>query len=222
MRSTTILCVRREDSVVMAGDGQGGLRFVRELKLPGAVTAMLTGEIDRADGLADLILGIRGESGSALVMNQGARGALESEPTIIRLPHPAKSMALGDLDGDSFIDLVAAAGRQVVIVRGMSRQGDPGKRAPETLAFPNAVDAVAIGDLQQVFAIEVFAFPVDCHLVSARPLARRIECVDNVIRGRKGPLTCLIHQESDVLRVIVLIPRNDIKGHPPKHLPLIC
>src|SRR5213080_397918 len=46
---------------LLSGDGHGGYATVQEVALPGAVTALTTGGINRADGLTDVIVGITNE-----------------------------------------------------------------------------------------------------------------------------------------------------------------
>ena len=57
-------------------DGNGGLEQAEQLKLAGAVTTLVAGEINRADGLVDLVLGVRGPDGPALLVFEGPEGAL--------------------------------------------------------------------------------------------------------------------------------------------------
>jgi len=48
----------RSSLYLLSGDGRGGFGEAREITLPGAVTAMVTGDINRPDGLTDLIVGV--------------------------------------------------------------------------------------------------------------------------------------------------------------------
>src|SRR5438128_5741231 len=43
---------------LFSGDGLGGFASPQEIALPGAVTALTSGEINRADGLTDVIVGV--------------------------------------------------------------------------------------------------------------------------------------------------------------------
>src|SRR4029453_18185146 len=43
---------------VLPGDGRGGFRPPVTVPLPGAVTALIAGEFDRADGLGDIVMGV--------------------------------------------------------------------------------------------------------------------------------------------------------------------
>src|SRR3989442_8582724 len=53
---------------LFSGDGHGGFGAAQEIALPGLVTAMTTGEVNRADGLTDVIVGVTtGDGAEALV-----------------------------------------------------------------------------------------------------------------------------------------------------------
>jgi hypothetical protein len=49
---------------LMSGDGKGGLRQTRRIDLHGGMTAMAVGEINRSDGLNDVVVGVSGEQGA--------------------------------------------------------------------------------------------------------------------------------------------------------------
>jgi len=107
---------------LLSGDGRGGFASPREIALPGVVTAMTTGEINRADGLTDLVIGVTGERGSQVLVFEGPEGALRAQPEVFDLPAPATSLALGQLDRDYTMDLAIAAGNQLLIVQGRDRK----------------------------------------------------------------------------------------------------
>ncbi|HET9787320.1 MAG TPA: VCBS repeat-containing protein, partial [Pyrinomonadaceae bacterium] len=61
---------------VLSGDGRGNFGETKKIGLPGTVTAVITGEINRADGLTDVIVAINGESGPQTLVFEGPSGAL--------------------------------------------------------------------------------------------------------------------------------------------------
>ena len=73
------------------GDGYGGFGPARQVALPGTVTAMAIGEMNRRDGLADVVVAVSGDSGSQLFVYEGPDGALMSRPEAIDLPEPARA-----------------------------------------------------------------------------------------------------------------------------------
>jgi uncharacterized protein (TIGR03437 family) len=106
----------------LAGTGRGEFGEPQALLLPGTITTLLTGEINRADGLADAIVGITGGAGAQLLIFEGARGAFNAEPELIGLPATATALALGQLDDEYPFDVAVAAGNELLIVFGRDRQ----------------------------------------------------------------------------------------------------
>jgi len=139
----------------LAGDGEGNFSLSTAVELGGALTAMITGEINRADGLLDIVVGVNGEAGSAVRVYQGPRGALRSDAELIELPSAPSALALGRFDDDSFVDLAAGAGREMLIVRGRDRrllQGAVHREsvqpavAEQRFALASRVESIAWGD----------------------------------------------------------------------------
>ena len=70
----------------------------------------------------------------------------------------------------------------------------------------------------RIFHREAIPFSVQRHLVRGRPVFGRILAISHNKNRRERTFALLIHQIGDVLRMIVLIPCNDIKDHPPELL----
>src|SRR5438876_7082205 len=70
---------------LLPGDGHGRLGAAQEIPLPGTVTAMTTGEINRADGLTDVVVGVASEQGAQVLVFEGPEGALHAKPEAFRL-----------------------------------------------------------------------------------------------------------------------------------------
>ena len=138
------------------GDGKGNLSPVRTLELSGTVTALVTGEINRADGLTDLVVGIAAANGPQVLVFEGPDGALRSDPEGFGLPAVATAIALGRLDDDYTTDLVVTAGSDLMVVYGRDRKlslGEVAKRSvprarigQRSLGF--AVRSIALGDFK--------------------------------------------------------------------------
>jgi CSLREA domain-containing protein len=107
---------------LLSGDGRGGLSSARPISLPGQVTALVAGEINRPDGLADLVVGIAGSDGPKALVFEGPEGALRARPEAFALPSQATSLALAQLEGDYCLDLAVAAGNQLMILQGRDRK----------------------------------------------------------------------------------------------------
>src|SRR5437870_4919209 len=106
----------------LPGDGKGGFGPEKELRLIGGVTALVAGEINRPDGLTDLVVGIDGEEGSQVCVFEGPLGAMHAEPEVFSVPHAATSLALGQLDDHYAMDLVIASGNELLVIHGRDRK----------------------------------------------------------------------------------------------------
>ncbi|HXU08286.1 MAG TPA: VCBS repeat-containing protein, partial [Blastocatellia bacterium] len=143
-----------EKLYLMTGDGNGGLGEAKRIDLAGGVTAMAVGEINRRDGLDDVVVGVSGERGAKVLVFEGPDGALKAKPEVFDLRSEATSLALGQLDDSYEMDLAITAGRELTIVHGRDRKLslDPRrhKEVPKALitsrAFPSAILSVAVGD----------------------------------------------------------------------------
>jgi VCBS repeat-containing protein len=154
VRYDVVMAARGSDALYfLRGDGRGGLGEAKRIQLPGKVTALLGGEINRVDGLIDLVAGIVGPDGPQVLVFEGPRGALRSEPEIFELPSEATALALGQLDEDSPIDLAVAAGSELLIVHGRDRglwlpvkPVTPPPVNKERVSFPFTIASMVAGD----------------------------------------------------------------------------
>jgi subtilisin-like proprotein convertase family protein len=118
-----VVASRRRDSLfLLSGDGRGNLTFTSEVHLPGAVTAMTTGEINRRDGLNDVVVGVERPEGAAVMVFEGPRGALRSNGELFPTKSTVRALALGFLDQDSFPDLAVGAGPELLILHSRDRK----------------------------------------------------------------------------------------------------
>lgn len=139
---------------LMSGDGKGGLREPKRIDLPGGVTAMVVGEINRRDGLDDVVVGVSGEHASKVLVFEGPDGALRATPETFDLPSRATSLALGQLDEGYEMDLAIAAGSELMIIHGRDRKLSLDQRrrteVPEAIinsrSFDSAIVSIAVGD----------------------------------------------------------------------------
>ncbi len=141
---------------LLPGDGRGGFGAPEVVPLPGAVTAFAAGEVNRRDGLQDLVVGVDvGADGRPplLVVFEGPTGALRWEPETIPLPVAAAAIAIGQMDDHYCMDIAAAGGNTLMLVHGRDRQLSVGAAAAavpaavvDRRALPYAVTALALGD----------------------------------------------------------------------------
>lgn len=138
----------------LRGTGDGNFRPAVTKPLIGSVTALTAGEINRADGLIDLAVGIMGTGGPQLLIYEAPAGALQAEPEIIPLPAGATALALGQLDESYEMDLAVAAGTTLLLVHGRDRklsldaieQAAVPPVSSDLLFFPFALTSLALGD----------------------------------------------------------------------------
>jgi len=160
----------------LLGDGRGNLSAARQVDLPGLVTALVAGEINRADGLTDLVVGIAGAGGPQVLVFEGPEGALRAKPEAFSLAGVATAMALGRMDDDYTMDLVVAAGSDLMVVYGRDRRlslDEIAQRAvlqarisQRSLGF--AVRSVAIGNFKgdQTTGLSLLTDQGNLHLLS--------------------------------------------------------
>jgi Domain of unknown function DUF11/FG-GAP-like repeat/Putative binding domain, N-terminal len=106
----------------LKGDGRGGFAAPKRIALPGNVTAMIAGEINRADGLADLIVAVSIDGGARVMVYESPTGAIAASPEVFKLAQPATALALGQFDGSAMNDLAAASGNQLVVIHARDRK----------------------------------------------------------------------------------------------------
>lgn len=150
-----VLAARGEATLcVLPGDGRGGFAPATRVALAGPVTALAVGEVNRRDGLADIVVGWSGPRGAGLSVFEGPDGAARSTAEEVALPAAAAALALGEFDGARGVDLAVAAGRSLVLVSGRDRRLslDDEERAAvaaavaTTIALPSDAVALVAGD----------------------------------------------------------------------------
>ncbi len=132
----------------------GGLVLRRTIPVPGRIDAIAAADVNRRDGVVDLLVAATGNDGSFLMVFEGPRMALLSEPELIHLPGPATAIQAFDLDRDSLIDILVAAGGELVHVVGRDRglrssrqtRAKAGRAVVNSVSSPFSILALAIGD----------------------------------------------------------------------------
>ncbi len=175
---------------LLSGDGRGGLTISRIITLQGDVTAMVVGEMNRRDGLDDIVVGIKGEEGAKVLVFEGPEGALRAQPEEFILPAEATSLALGQLDDKYEYDLAIAAGNELVIVNGRDRklsldaeqQATVKAAKVNTQRFSSAITSIVIGDFKEGSMQEIALLCADGKL---RVLSREEQSVMKLALERK-------------------------------------
>ena len=138
----------------LKGDGHGGFRAPQRVALSGNMTTMISGEINRRDGLTDLVVTVNTANGARALVFESPAGALKAQPEIFSLPQPATALALGKFDGGAMNSLAVAAGNQMLVIHARDRKLSlgaaqraavlPAKVTQQRFAF--AIRALTAGD----------------------------------------------------------------------------
>lgn len=171
----------------LSGDGRGGFAPPVAINLPGAVTTLTTGEINRSDGLEDVIVGITGADGAKVFVFESPEGALRAAPETFAIPREAVSLALGQLTGDYWMDLAVAAGNDLLIITGRDRKlslDQPSKAAvPQAKitrrSFSSALKSVTTGDFTGDFKTDLALLFEDGTVEVLSPAKQRTQNVKN-------------------------------------------
>lgn len=83
---------------------------------------MAVGDVNRADGLPDWVVAVRTSAGAALLVFESPSGAARAEPETINIDAPATDLRIVRFDDKGFVDVVAAAGTKLIVVRGRDRR----------------------------------------------------------------------------------------------------
>src|SRR5262245_6996390 len=120
-----VVAERNSDAVwVIPGRRGGGFGGPRHIELEGAITALAVADVNRADGIDDIIVALTGPLGSSLAVLQGER-------SVLPLPGPASRMVAAPLDDQDGTEIAALCNDEMVVVRGRDRRltvrqpGDP-------------------------------------------------------------------------------------------------
>jgi hypothetical protein len=136
---------------LLAGDGAGNFSSLQAVQLPGSLTAMVAGQIGLRDTLADVAVGVNRPNGPAAVIFKGSLGGLTNQSLVFPLSASPNSIAIGDLDGDSYADLAIITQGNISILHGRDWKTDiaAGVFSPlaslETLSLPFSAKTLALG-----------------------------------------------------------------------------
>jgi VCBS repeat protein len=194
---------------LMSGDGKGGLRETKRIGLPGEATAMIVGEINRSDGLDDIVVGIRGEAGAKALVFEGPEGALRAKPEEFALPAEATSLALGQLDDEYAHDLAIASDKELLIVHGRdrklswdaARQTEVGPAEIERRAFSQKIQSIAIGAFTRSQTGEIALLFRDRQIKVLIDATKREDRAEALLRtlGDESPQTPITPKRRDPL-----------------------
>jgi hypothetical protein len=129
----------------LEGTQSGGLGVPRRVGLRGGITVLATGDIDRGDGLDDVIVGTYSDGRSELLLLRKENDAGLEQSLLLAGERPFDALALGRVDRGKGLDLAAAAAGELTILF-----SDDSGRYATGLAhrelFDRPVRSLAIGD----------------------------------------------------------------------------
>ena len=139
---------------LFSGNGRGDLKLARAIQLPGTVTAVGAGEVNRRDGLTDLAVGILGPAGRQVIVFESPLGALRGEPEAFSVPAEVTAIEMGQLDDEYTMDLAVGAGSELLIIHGRDRklsldESERNKVRPAVTtkhSFESTIISTAVGD----------------------------------------------------------------------------
>ena len=140
----------------LKGDGKGSVYPAQDVEVPGAITAFATGEVNRADGLVDVLVAVERNGGSGILVFEGPAGAIKAVPETIAIPARCNSLIIAQLDHQPGVDIAAAVGRELLVIHGRDRrlslEADQQATVPapikDSRVFPSSIRAVAAGDFK--------------------------------------------------------------------------
>lgn len=141
-----IIAAQRNDTkaFLLLGDGTGEFK-TSYVEFPGRVTAMQAEMIDPLDNQTDLAVAIAADEGASLLVYKGRADAFGDSPEKYRLLGAASSLAIGQLDNDYPMDILAAASGKLAIVHG-AMPGEDEAGQVEVLNQDFNASAVLIGN----------------------------------------------------------------------------
>jgi hypothetical protein len=117
------------------------------------VTALKTGEVNRPDGIADLVVGVQTSNDFQVLVFDSPRGVLSAQPESYSMPARVNSVALAQSGPNVTSDLAIASGKHLFIVHGRDRKLSFGANqfnhmpaAVEHRSFPFNIESLCVGD----------------------------------------------------------------------------
>ena len=113
-------------------------------------------------------------------------------------------------------DRVGLTGGEVGLGGKLVPPGEGGMNFASDVGGAASFHRGGLGDGLKVGEGELIAFACCGHLMTCRPGTGRIEGVGDIESGRERPLAAFVHEERDVLDVVVLVAGDDVEDHASK------
>jgi uncharacterized repeat protein (TIGR01451 family) len=150
------------------GDGGGSFDIPQVVALPGKITAFASADVNRIDGIDDLVVGVSDSKGARLLVYESHGLAFSGQPESLPLPSEARTLAIAQMGDDYLIDIVVATGRDLLIINGVENKAHAaGSGAPPRLSvnlritLPAQIVAVTTGDYTGGHHLEIASLTSD-------------------------------------------------------------
>jgi CSLREA domain-containing protein len=166
--------------ILLEGDGIGNFNGTREIFIGGNITAMTVGDVNRLDGLPDVIVA----SGNEVSIYQGLGNIFNAEAKRISVSNLVETIAIGQLDASDFADIAVGNGNQISII-----SGSDGENEVSNLTQNYFVKSMIVGDFvpDRAFRQEIAAIDEGgtIHIIvrgdlDTRPVSSREHLADQV------------------------------------------
>ena len=107
------------------GSGAGSFAASQTRALPDLPTALGAFELDRVDGLPEIVVGVDGDANRALLLFGGPRGAWAATPAIYPVTETIRRLSAGRIDPDPYIDLALNEGNERAVLLGADDEATP-------------------------------------------------------------------------------------------------
>lgn len=145
-----------DDTVyVLPGVGHAEFGAARSIALAGTVTALASGDVNRPDGRPELLVGVANGRSAQILVVSGVTAAGAAAPVSIDVPGNVRDIAVGDVTGTRFADVIAATTAGVVLVPGLDSARETSVPEVEIASARSDVRSIALGDLGGGYRLDV-------------------------------------------------------------------
>ena len=116
--------------------------------MAGVITSAASGDVNRADGLVDLLVGTHGPGGFSLQVFSGLGDIFAASPVFLYLPSQAEAIVVGQLNENEFNDIAIATGSDIIILSGADTTEPDATPLAEMQHLPQTgtVKSLVVGD----------------------------------------------------------------------------
>lgn len=130
---------------LLPGDGRGGFGAPRAISVPGTVTTLAIGDVNRPDGLKELLAGVSMAKASGIVVITSA-SLSSGKHSVVQVNGTVREIAVGDVTGARFADIVAATSAGIFIAPGLDSAREVPMPVATLAAAGRGMKSIAIGD----------------------------------------------------------------------------